>query len=487
MQFNSYTFVLFFLPIAVFGYHMLNKKYQKPILARLLIGVLSLVFIGWEDGTVCLIFLLSMCWNYLAVKAIKRISVPKSKKLVFILALLGHVGFLIFYKYANFILDNAEQIFHMESSWHQNILPLGISFYTFTQISYLVDCYRGECEDHTLGEYLSYMLFFPKWLQGPIVLQKDFIPQLRKLSGEIDYSLFGRGLYVFALGLGKKVLLADNLAVIVNAGYGNISGMSSWDVILVMVCYSLQIYFDFSGYCDMAVGIGYFFGIRLPYNFNSPYKAVSISDFWDRWHITLTQFFTKYVYIPLGGSRKGTVRTYGNILLVFLLSGFWHGANWTFLIWGLFHGLLKVMERSFHVESLKIPNWIRRIVTFCLVTWGWSLFRADSVHQAITLWRQLFQGGFHRISLILVEAVTEIFEVKILYDLGFENLKHYYFWGLCAFVVLLMTTYCFVGKNSQDKEQKMIFSTRKLLKAAVLIYWSILSLSNISSFLYVNF
>ena len=213
-------------------------------------------------------------------------------------------------------------------------LPLGISFYTFQQLSYVIDAYRRECEQYSLLEYAAYVSFFPQLIAGPIVYHDELIPQFRKKFSSLNYTNLSKGIYAFALGMAKKVLIADTFSKVVVVGYTDVGALNMVSALIVMVCYSLQIYFDFSGYCDMALGIGYLFDMELPINFNSPYKAASIVEFWDRWHMTLTRFFTKYVYIPLGGSRRGRVRTYVNIFIVFFVSGIWHGANWTFLLWG---------------------------------------------------------------------------------------------------------------------------------------------------------
>ncbi len=287
------------------------------------------------------------------------------------------------------------------------------------------------------------------------------------------------------------MLLADNFAGIVNIGYGNIPGLNSPSALLVMVSYSLQIYFDFSGYCDMAYGICYMLGLKLPLNFDSPYKAESISDFWDRWHITLTKFFTRYLYIPLGGSRKGEARTCANVLIVFFLSGLWHGANWTFLFWGLMHGIVKVIERQTKIASLKIPKFIKIGVTFLLVTFAWSLFRADSISDAARLWTRLFSGTFGGIYQPITENFQGIVEISLVYrtvrmaGLGglLEQWPHL---PVTAFTVLSLAA-CFTMRHTQEKTEDLKLNGRKLLTTVILLFWSIMSLSEISEFLYFNF
>ena len=226
---------------------------------------------------------------------------------------------------------------------------MGISFFTFQQVSYLVDSYRTqETRDYGFIEYTLFVLFFPQLIAGPIVLHKEMIPQFRNEHNRIFNSEnFSRGMYIFAIGLFKKVLIADTFSQAVAIGYNNVENLSSLEALLVSFSYTFQIYFDFSGYCDMAIGISSMFNINLPQNFNSPYKSTSIIDFWNRWHMSLTRFLREYVYFPLGGSRKGKVRTYVNVMIVFLVSGIWHGANWTFIVWGIMHGVAQCLNRMF--------------------------------------------------------------------------------------------------------------------------------------------
>ena len=256
---------------------------------------------------------------------------------------------------------------------------------------------------------------FPQLIAGPIVYHNELIPQLReKKNHKVNYENLSKGIYAFALGMAKKVLIADTLSKIVNVGYANVSELNSISTVIIMVCYSFQIYFDFSGYCDMAYGIGFLFNIELPVNFNSPYKAVSVRDFWDRWHMTLTRFFTKYVYIPLGGSRKGNVRTYVNVMIVFFVSGIWHGANWTFILWGIINGFGNLFDRLFEKALNKIPKMIRRTVTFCFCCIAWSLFRAESVEQGLQMLKNLLLIGSNEIYSTITDVFNNLLEVKII-------------------------------------------------------------------------
>lgn len=485
MYFNSYVFILFFLPLSVIGYFLLQKRGWRKAAAVYIIGM-TLWFCGYGNPWNTVIFVLLIFMNYGFVILLRqkrnrteaagsgeKVSDTKKgsrqKKWVLTAGILLDVVILIFFKFSG-------------------RLPLGISFYTFQLIAYLVDTYRGKCEDQTLFEYLQFMCFFPRFLQGPIVLQEDFIPQLRAENRSIlSYDHLGRGFYSFALGLGKKVLLADSLAKIVSQGYADVTALNSTEALLVMVCYSLQLYFDFSGYCDMASGIALMFNVNLPVNFHSPYKAASISEFWDRWHMTLTRFFTRYVYIPLGGSRKGTARTLLNIMIIFLLSGFWHGTNWTFLVWGALHGLCMVFERVTGYEKWKIPHVLKVAWNFVLTTFAWSIFRAESLSQAGQLWNRLFTGEIGKISGQITSVFNDTMEIRLLVRMKLLPFLsgHPGVPAVAMTVVLLIA--CFFMKNTTQKTEQMKWNAWKMLVTVGLIFWSVMSLADITQFLYVNF
>lgn len=485
MYFNSYVFILFFLPLSVIGYFLLQKRGYRKAAAVYIIGM-TLWFCGYGNPWNAVIFVLLIFMNYGfvillrqklnssdAADDVKTLGDTKNKgrqkKIALTAAILLDVAVLVFFKFFG-------------------RLPLGISFYTFQLIAYLVDAYRGKCEDQTFFEYLQFMCFFPRFLQGPIVLQEDFIPQLREENRSvISYDHLGRGLYSFALGLGKKVLLADSLAKIVNQGYADVTALNSIEALLVMVCYSLQLYFDFSGYCDMSSGIALMFNLNLPVNFHSPYKAASISEFWDRWHMTLTRFFTRYVYIPLGGSRKGTARTLLNIMIVFLLSGFWHGTNWTFLVWGALHGLCMVFERVTGYEKWKLPHALKVAWTFVLTTFAWSIFRAESLIQAGQLWNRLFTGGIGRIGERITSVFNDAVEIRFLVRTKFSPFLSEHPGVPAVVMAVLLLAACFFMKNTTQKTEQMKWNAWKMLVTAGLLFWSVMSLADITQFLYVNF
>lgn len=487
MLFNSYIFIFLFYPLAFIGYFGLNHI-GKHRAASAFLFIMSLGFCGYTNIFYPLILSVSILLNYGIVAILSREASRQKKKPWLCTGILLNAGILLFLKYYNFFIENINTLFQTQLPFLALILPLGISFYTFQQISYLVDIYRGDCNRYDFLDYALYISFFPKLTQGPIAHHTEIIPALHDPEGrKVNYENMCKGIYAFALGLAKKVLLADTFAKIVNIGYGAIGELNTPSAALVIVGYSMQIYFDFSGYCDMAWGLGSMLNIKLPINFNSPYKAQSISDFWDRWHMTLTRFFTRYLYIPLGGSRRGKARTYRNTMIVFLVSGFWHGANWTFLLWGVLHGVGMVFEKMTNIASLKLPKWLRTGITFVLVTFAWSLFRADSIQDATLLWRQLFQGGFDGLYQPITDAFQDLTEISVLYRLGLSHvLSSWHWFGVSVFTLLALAG-CFAMKNTQEKLEHFTFSNKKVLVVVILMFWSILSLSEISEFLYSNF
>ena len=487
MLFNSYIFLFAFLPLVLIGYYGLNYAKLYRVAQAYLIGM-SLWFYGYNNVYYLAILVVSVLLNYCLAKGLFFLENKTQRRLLMWLGVLLNLGILFYFKYYDFFIENMNSLLKKEYTLLHVMLPLGISFYTFQQLSFILDCYRGECEEYSLLEYASYVTFFPQLIAGPIVYHSELIPQFRDLKNrKIQYENLSKGLYALALGLGKKVLIADVFSKFVTIGYENVWDLNANSAILVMICYTMQIYFDFSGYCDMAYGIGYLFNVELPCNFNSPYKSLSIADFWARWHMTLTRFFTKYVYIPLGGNRKGMLRTCINVMIVFLVSGFWHGAAWTFVLWGMLHGIWMVGHRLVGKYFEKLPKLIRWLGTFTGVTVLWSLFRAKTIGIAITLWERVRYGGFGPIFEPMAECFEDLLEMKVLNRVGLSGLVGNQYWIFMVLVLLLVTLACVFLKNTQEKVAAMKYSAGKMLVIIVLIMWSILSLSDVSEFLYFNF
>lgn len=487
MLFNSYIFVILFFPIVVAGYYWLHHiKLEKAALGYLVL--MSMVFYGYNSIRYLVMLVVSIVVNYVLVVMMGRAAGRAVRRLFLVLGVLYNIGILFYFKYFDFFIENVNAVLKTDYPFLRLALPLGISFYTFQQLSYVIDSYRGDCGRYSLLEYAAYVSFFPQLIAGPIVYHDELIPQLRaRENHRIQYGNLCRGMYAFALGMAKKVLAADTLSKVVTIGYDNVGALNSISTILVMLCYSLQIYFDFSGYCDMAYGIGYMFNVELPVNFNSPYKAASVREFWDRWHMTLTRFFTKYVYIPLGGSRKGKARTYLNVMAVFLVSGIWHGANWTFILWGIVNGLGSLYDRLFDRILQKIPRAIRIAVTFCFCTIAWSMFRAESVGQGLQMIGNLARYGDGKLYGGITESFNQVIEVRLLGRLGLRPVILACPWVMPVVFAAVLVLACLLLRNTQEKVHDGRYGAWRVAVTVVLLIWSILSLSEVSEFLYFNF
>jgi D-alanyl-lipoteichoic acid acyltransferase DltB (MBOAT superfamily) len=451
---------------------------------------MSMWFYGYNSVHYLAILIISIVLNFIIVELMYATTSKGKvlKKILFVAGVVLNIGILFYFKYYDFFIENINTAFKSNFGFLSLTLPLGISFYTFQQLSYVIDSYRGECEKYSFWEYAAYVSFFPQLIAGPIVYHDEFIPQLRNENNHrLNYENLSRGIYTFALGLAKKVLVADTFSKVVTVGYSNIDGLNAVSVVVTMICYVLQLYYDFSGYCDMACGIGFMFNIELPINFNSPYKSESISELWNRWHITLNRFFIKYVFIPLGGSRKGKLRNYLNIFIVFFVSGVWHGANWTFILWGVINGLGNIFDKIFGRFFKWIPKAIRVLLTFSFFTFTCSIFRAESVSQAIEMWRRFKFFGDGKIYQPLTEVFTEMVEVKFIVRLGLGNLIDNHPEIILITLMLGVLIASFTMRNTQEKASDGHYNGRRIATTVILVLWSVLSLSSVSEFLYFNF
>ena len=490
MLFNSYIFLFVFLPVSLLGYFLLNH-FKKTECAKFFLVCMSLWFYAYFHVSYLAIILSSILFNYIChLLLVKKIR----PKLTLVLGIAGSIGILCYFKYFRFLLENLNLLLHADFSLPDILLPLGISFFTFQQIGFLVDTAKGGIRQENFLDYTLFVVFFPQLIAGPIVSHEEMLPQFKDPSRKsFRFDHFYQGIRIFVLGLAKKVLLADTFGQAVNWGFGNHTLLSSMETFLVILFYTFQIYFDFSGYCDMARGIGKMFNIQIPVNFLSPYKSANILEFWDRWHMTLTRFFTKYVYIPLGGSRKGTLRTYVNVLIVFFVSGLWHGAGWTFVLWGCLHGILSILTRIWKrfrqrlsLPSNRVTHAAAVLLTFSFIMLAWTVFRADSLSQAFAMLRNMFsfQGvGLHK-------QLTEVFQLsEFFYVMKFFGLTALPFSARYCMIlfILIAVFFIFFCKNLYETEEK---STPKVIKTvilSVLFVWCVLSLSGVSTFLYFNF
>ena len=492
MLFNSYIFVLGFLPLCVAGYFLLNRVGWKRAALIFLLGM-SLWFYGANTPKYLILIVSSVLVNYGFYRLSAAITMDKLRRAAKLAAVAVNLGVLFYFKYYDFFAETVNSIFRSDWTLRHVMLPLGISFFTFQQISFVVDAFNGEVKDCSLLDYACFVTFFPQLIAGPIVTHDELVPQLQDDSRKhFNCENFARGVYIFAIGLTKKVLIADNLNRAVLMGYSYIA-YGSWNVmdstncLIVMLSYTLQMYFDFSGYSDMAIGLGKMFNIDLPQNFNSPYKALTILDHWKRWHITLTRFLTKYIYIPLGGSRRGEARTYLNIMIVYLLSGLWHGAGWTYVCWGALHGLFCVLTRWGKRVFARIPKALNWFITFLFINLGFIIFRADSLGQAFSVIGRIFSFDFGPVHPDIYSGF-QLTEVMLpLSKLPFIGRFVYWppmmmllFLAVCMFIVL-------VPKNAYEKMQRLQPRPLALVGVLILLVWCIFSFGTVSAFLYFNF
>lgn len=524
MLFNSYIFIFLFFPICLLGFYGL--KHKNSTLAKIWLTGFSLWFYGYFNIRYLCIMIFSILLNYGAYQMLKR---DKNRKLILFTGVSLNLLLLFYFKYFDFFIENINVVFGTSFALRNIMLPLGISFFTFQQISFLADTYRGELKECSFVDYALFVSFFPQLIAGPIVTHDEMLPQFKEIGKkQFDEDNFCRGLFIFVLGMGKKVLIADTFGIAVDAGYGMVESLGSIDAVLVMLFYTLQLYFDFSGYCDMAIGIGKMMGMEIAVNFNFPYKACNIIDFWKRWHITLSRFFTKNIYIPLGGNRKGQARMYANLFLVFFLSGIWHGAGWNYILWGVMHGVLycvtrwwklrtkaKASEKVISSETIEAgQNTVGKeekegsvkqqadrstksagvislhvckvLATFLYVNVAWVFFRSSSIEQAVTLFKRMFTGEIA----LPAEAIYDAFNLdefwyvlKVLHltDFGFSN----YILMIVFTVVILLVT--FFGKNVHEMAAKWKMSWISAVVVGIVFIWCVVSLSGVSTFLYFNF
>lgn len=507
MLFQSYIFILLFFPLCLLGFWGLKR--QK--LLQLWLIAFSLWFYGAASPYYLLLLLGSIAWNYAFFRAIERgigrvtervsgsameraeygMECDSSRKRLLLgIGIAGNLALLCFFKYFNAISAGWSQMKGLEDPILQLALPLGISFFTFQQIGFLADAYKGEVGACSLREYVLFVSFFPYVSSGPIVNAQEMLPQYRQIGRQRpDWEKFAGGLYLFALGLSKKVLLADTFGKAVDAGYGNVAGLSGTDAWLVMLFYTLQLYFDFSGYCDMAVGLGKMIGLEVAENFDAPFHSASVKEFWRRWHMTLGRFFTRYVYIPLGGNRRGKMRTLCNVMIVMLLSGLWHGAAWTFVLWGFLHGVGMIWDNLEHPHLPK--KWMRQAATFAYVCMTFVFFRAESIAQGIDVLKSIVSLKWNGFVFQMASALdmTECYIITKALSMKLPGLLSWFWLGI--FVVLIAI--CFRVLSGEKVSGVVALQRQKgygrlyPVLLAVLFTWSMISMTGVSEYLYFSF
>lgn len=397
MVFSSHIFLLWFLPLFLVVYFIVPVAWRNAVLLSA-----SVLFYAWGAPDFVLVLLASTVAGYYLVRLMARAKERTAKRWWLAAAVMVPMGLLAYFKYANFFVDNINAVLAMLGMeavpWTEVLLPIGISFFSFQSVTYAVDVYRGVSEPmRKLTDYVLYIIMFPQLIAGPIVRYNEVAGQI-VARRRLKWGECLQGFYRFTIGLAKKVLVADVLGRTVDATLaGDLSDMSMPTAWITIAAYTMQLYFDFSGYSDMAIGIGRILGFRFPENFDNPYVSGSITEFWRRWHITLGAFMRNYLYIPLGGNRNGRVRTYFNLWVVFLLSGLWHGAGWNFVVWGAYHGLFLVIERAFGWGTRKENerrNVARVAATFVVVMTGWVFFRIDDLGQCLVFISRMFSFDF---------------------------------------------------------------------------------------------
>ncbi len=410
MVFSSVIFIFYFLPTVIIAYYLLPKTCKNIFLL-----LVSLFFYAWGEGSYVFLMLTSILVNYFFGLSLAQKNV-KIKKLILFCAISFNLFLLAYYKYTNFLIENLNFVLSGYLQYKYKInqvhLPIGISFFTFQSISYLIDIYRDNTKIQknifNLGLYIA---LFPQLIAGPIVRYNSIERALRKRN--LNLNIFYAGMIRFSFGLGKKVLIANSIGniadIIFNTDTSFLNTHTAWIGIL---CYTLQIYYDFSGYSDMAIGLGLIFGFNFPENFNYPYSSLSIQDFWRRWHISLSSWFRDYLYIPLGGNKMGTTRTYFNLFTVFLLCGLWHGASWNFILWGLFHGIFLVGEKLFN-KRLSINNlFVKRFYTIFVIMISWTIFRIENLDKHTLYLKYMFIFDFNSPTTL---QISELFNLELVF------------------------------------------------------------------------
>jgi D-alanyl-lipoteichoic acid acyltransferase DltB (MBOAT superfamily) len=447
----------------------------------------SLFFYSWWNISYLPIILSSMLFNYVIGNSLnenfKKVRVHKKSLLTF--GIVANLVLLGYFKYTDFLLENFNLAFDGSVPLLHLALPLAISFFTFQQIAYLVDSYRAETAEYDFLNYSLFVTFFPQLIAGPIVHHSEMMPQFASKWNLVkNYKNIATGLFIFSIGLFKKVVIADTFAQWATAGFDQAETLNMIEAWATSLSYTFQLYFDFSGYTDMAIGAALLFNIKLPINFNSPYKALDIQDFWRRWHITLSRFLRDYIYIPLGGNRKGKFRTYNNLLATFVLGGIWHGAGWTFVFWGFLHGMALVVHRFWKALGFTMPKILAWFITFNFINIAWVFFRAKEWEDAV----KVLRGMVGLSGVVLPEKYVFMFDAT--YDIGIKfgtvfasiHGKAQTTGYIIGTIVLVLIT-----KNSIQLKDNFQTTKLNLLFSLILFFVSLSMMSRISEFLYFNF
>lgn len=465
MLFNSYEFIFMFLPVSLAIYFILNR--YRMNMALIWLTVCSLFFYSWWNIKNLPILLGSICFNYAAGYLLNK-KENENRRLYLMIGVIFNIALLGYYKYVDFFISNINLATNTKLPMLNIILPLGISFFTFTQIAYLVDSYRNTAREYNFINYVLFVTFFPHLIAGPILHHKEMMPQFASEKNKsLNWENVSKGLGYFAIGLFKKVIIADSLVLWASPGFkaASLTMVEAW---ATAISYTLQLYFDFSGYTDMAIGIALMFNIVLPQNFDSPYKSASVIEFWRRWHMTLSRFLRDYLYISLGGNRKGKVRRYINLFLTMLIGGLWHGAAWTFVVWGALHGAALVVNHLWRSMGLKMHWLAGRVLTFGFITMTWVVFRAENFRQAFVVLRGMINVKH-----------TGILTAGITQALPYGRIE--------LAVLFILFLFVSAARNSSELVIKLKPNWIWAVGVSMLLVAGILGLNRISEFLYFQF
>ncbi len=480
-----------------FGYFFLTSK-------RLILGSKvwlvggSLFFYAYWNVIYLPLLLGSMLVNYAIGSSLgnlrereresksRKLNVRVNPKTLLTIGIVLNIALLGYFKYADFMIDNLNYWIFVENTPNLNLaLPLAISFFTFQQIAYLVDSYRGETKEYDLLNYMLFVTFFPQLIAGPIVHHKEMMPQFASAWNLVkNYRNIALGIFIFSIGLFKKVVIADTFAAWATAGFDKAEVLTLFEAWFTSLSYTFQLYFDFSGYTDMAIGVALLFNITLPINFNSPYKALNIQDFWRRWHITLSRFLRDYIYIPLGGNRVGQYRNYLNLFTVFLIGGLWHGASWMFVAWGAMHGVAIVIHRIWNELGFKMYKWLAWLITFNFINITWVFFRAKDLEDAIKVLKGMV--GLSGIVLpgFLASKLAFLSSYGVEFGSFVANIQGDLYTPLWILITLVFVV---AAKNSMYYRDNFVANKKMAFLTAFMLFFGVLSLTKVSEFLYFNF
>ena len=476
MLFNSVEFLLIFLPLVLAGFYII-LKYNSNLTQWFLIFA-SMAFYSYWDIRYLPLLAGSIGVNYLFGNYLIR---KPSRKLL-VTSIVFNLGLLVFFKYTDFIIETVNTLQNQQFDLMHIALPLAISFFTFQQIAYLVDCYSQKIEkEYGFSNYALFVCYFPQLIAGPIVHHKEMVSQFKKIGSgyRVDAELIAKGLILLLVGLFKKVVIADSIAPYVDPAFSNVASLSIYDAWTAMLGFTLELYFDFSAYCEIAMGLGLLFGIKLPINFLSPYKAVSIQDFWRRWHITLGEFLKRYLYIPLGGSNNSAFRTVSALSVTMLLGGLWHGASWHYFVWGILHGFMLSVYFIWRQTSYQLPPAVARLITFTCVMLAWVMFRADSYNDAINYYGTLFGVN----GVVIPPLYQGISEYSNLVSVAFSP----FFNGHEIWLLLVLTVFTLRHRNIHEVIEKIKPNNKLTAIMVTLVAVITLNLGTKSTFMYFQF